>query len=79
MFEPPADASREIVEEELDDIDTAHWADGITLCQEPINDESPYQYLDDTQDVAIGNDLGFPFSRINDLSSVTKYIGFLWY
>jgi hypothetical protein len=80
MFEPPADAFCEIVEEELEDIETARWADDINLCREPINDEPPYQYLHDTQDViAIGNNLGFPFSRVNDFSSVTKYIGFLWY
>jgi hypothetical protein len=80
MFEPPADTFYEIVEEELEDIDTARWAIDITLYHEPINDTLPYQYLHDTQDViAIGNDLGFPFSRVNDFSSVTKYIGLLWY
>jgi hypothetical protein len=80
MFEPPADAFCEIVEEELEDVDTARWADDITLCREPINDEPPYQYLHNTQDViTIGNDLGLPFSRVNEFSAVTKYIGFLWY
>jgi hypothetical protein len=80
MFEPPADTFCEIVEEELDDIDTTRWADDIALCCEPINDEPPYRYLHDTQDVvAIGNDLGFPFSRVNKFSPITKYIGFLWY
>jgi hypothetical protein len=80
MFEPPTDALCEIVEEELEDIDTARWADNITFCHEPINDEPPYQYLHDMQDViTIRNDLGFPFSRVYELSSITRYVGFLWY
>jgi hypothetical protein len=80
MFEPPADAFCEVVEHELEDIETTRWADDINLCREPVNDGPPYQYLHDTQDiVTIGNDLGFPFSRVSEFSSVTKYMGFLWY
>ena len=35
--------------------------------------------LHHTQHIAIRNDLGFPFSRINEFSAVTKYIGCIQY
>jgi hypothetical protein len=38
MFEPPEDTFCEIVEYELKDIDTAHWADDINLCRKFVYD-----------------------------------------
>ena len=55
MFEPPADAFCEIMEDELEDIESARWADDINLCRRHSHRERPGFPLLSRQRVLFGD------------------------